>query len=51
MPARKKVEFIPRTLTVAQEDEIAEHTFIVGLTLHHRGNLFGILLIPVCDKC
>jgi hypothetical protein len=43
MPARKQVEFIPRTLTVAQEDEIAEHTFIVGLSPCHRGNLYGIL--------
>ena len=42
MPARKEVEFIPRTLTVAQEDEIAEHTFIVGLSHGHRGNLNGI---------
>ncbi len=32
MPAGKEIEFIPRTLTVAQEDEIAEHTFIVGLS-------------------
>jgi hypothetical protein len=31
VPASKEVQFIPRTLTVAKEDEIAEHTFIVGL--------------------
>jgi len=39
MPASKEVEFIPRTLTVAEEDEIAEHMFIVGLSPCRGGNL------------
>ena len=39
MPASKEVQFIPGTLTVAEEDEIAEHTFIVGLGPCRGGNL------------
>ena len=42
MPASKEVQFIPGTLTMAEEDEVAEHTFIVGLSPGHRGNLNGI---------
>ena len=42
MPASKEVQFIPGTLTVAEEDEIAEHIFIVGLSPGPKGNLLGI---------
>ena len=47
MPASKEVQFIPGTLTMAEEDEIAEHTFIVGLSPWWRGNLDGILGISL----
>ena len=30
VPAGEEVQFIPRTLTVAEEDEISEHIAIVG---------------------
>jgi hypothetical protein len=43
VPTRKEVQFIPGTLTVAEEDEIAEHTFIVGLSPWWWGNLFESL--------
>jgi hypothetical protein len=39
VPASKEVQFIPGALTMAKEDKFAEHTFIVGLGLHCRGNL------------
>jgi len=34
VPASKEVEFIPRALAVAEEDEISEHGVIVGRTMN-----------------